>query len=186
LTGTPIASSISEPILQQDREHWRNTIRPMIGDWLNEETPVREVTTFATKVFRDHDLRRFRGDPQFVQDRAARAAFAKLRSAIGGVYAWRFEQAATETEKDRMARAADFAFRQAFALCPDSSDAVLRYAKLLEARGQLADAILIAETAVSLDPDNEEFRALTASLREQGRATPLLPKDQRILQDPPR
>jgi beta-lactamase regulating signal transducer with metallopeptidase domain len=177
---------LSESVLQQDREYWRNLIRPMIGDWLNEKTPVREVTTFATRIFRDHDLRQFRGDPQFVQDRAVRAAFAKLRSAIGGVYAWRSEHAVTDTEKDRMARAADFAFRQAFALCPDSSDAVLRYAKLLEARGQLSDAILIAETAVSLDPDNEEFRALTASLREQGRSTPQLPKDRRILQDPPR
>lgn len=157
---------LSEQILQQDLEYWRNTIRSMIGDWLNEDTPVRQVTTFATKVFRDHDLRQFRGDPQFVQDRAARQAFAKLRSAIGGVYAWRSEQAATDAEKDRMARAADFAFRQAFALRPDSSDVVLRYAKLLEARGQLADAILIAETALTLDPDNEEFRALTAALRE--------------------
>jgi hypothetical protein len=177
---------LSEQILQQDREYWQNTIRPMIGDWLSEKSPVREVITFATKVFRDHDLRRFHGDPQFVQDRAARQAFAKLRSAIGGVYAWRFEQASTDAERDRMGRAADFAFRQAFALSPDSPDAVLRYAKLLVARDQIPDAILIAETALTLGPDNEEFRALTASLREQGRATPLLPKDRRILQAPPR
>ena len=73
--------------------------------------------------------------------------FSKLRISIAGIYVWRMKHAAGELEKARMAREADFAFRQALALCPYSPEAVYRYANFLAGQRRNADAILVAETA---------------------------------------
>jgi uncharacterized membrane protein len=73
--------------------------------------------------------------------------FSKLRVAIAGLYAWRTEHAATAAEKERMARAADFAFRQALALCPYSPEAAKRYAEFLQSRNRAADAALVTRLA---------------------------------------
>ena len=43
--------------------------------------------------------------------------------------------------------AADFAFRQAWVLCPYSPEAVFRYVNLLMSEGRTDDAVLVAETA---------------------------------------
>jgi len=85
--------------------------------------------------------------------------FSKLRSTIAGVYAWRVGalKAVPTTgeyvappcaEHQRMSKAADLAFRQAFALCPSSPEAVLRYADFLVAQGRKQDAISVLETAL--------------------------------------
>jgi hypothetical protein len=74
--------------------------------------------------------------------------FSKLRSSIAGLYAWRVQHAADADEKKRMNDAADFAFRQSWALCPYSPETVFRYVNFLLSAGRTADAILIAETAV--------------------------------------
>ena len=73
--------------------------------------------------------------------------FSKLRSSLAGLYAWRMQHA---TEKERMAREADFAFRQAWVLCPDSAEAVFRYVALLMEQKRVADALLVAETAAQM------------------------------------
>ena len=50
-------------------------------------------------------------------------------------------------DKERMAGEADFAFRQAWALCPSSPEATSRYVDFLKSRDRAADAGLV--TAVS-------------------------------------
>src|SRR5437899_6807190 len=60
------------------------------------------------------------------------------------------EHSASESEKPRMAQESDYAFRQAWALCPYSPEAVFRYVNLLETQKRTSDALLIAETAVRL------------------------------------
>ncbi len=67
----------------------------MIGNWLNYDTSVTEVTAFAEKVYLKHDLSGFDGDPDFIADTRAQKAFSKLRSSIGGVYNWRITNAKT-------------------------------------------------------------------------------------------
>ena len=76
--------------------------------------------------------------------------FSKLRSSLAGLYAWRMQHATGAAEKDRMAREADFAFRQAWALCPDSAEAVFRYVALLMGQKRGADALLVVETAAEM------------------------------------
>jgi hypothetical protein len=56
-------------------------------------------------------------------------------------------QAATADEKERMAREADFAFRQALALCPYLPEAVKGYVDFLKSRNRDSDAVLVGEMA---------------------------------------
>jgi beta-lactamase regulating signal transducer with metallopeptidase domain len=126
-------SEISDATVQQDRDFWQPRVSQMIGDWLADATPVAEVTAFGEKVFLRHDLTGFNGDPRFVQNDYSAKMFSKFRASIADLYAWRAAHAADAAEKGRMARAADFAFRQAVALYPygpnGSAEAYLSYLK---------------------------------------------------------
>jgi beta-lactamase regulating signal transducer with metallopeptidase domain len=151
---------LSEELVRRDHEYWSSYLRPMLGDWLNYDTPVAEVAAFVEKVYLKHDLGGFKGDPQFVEDTWAQKGFSKLRSSIGGVYNWRITDAKTPAGKLQMTKEADFAYRQAYALCPVSPEAVFRYATLLLSVNRVDDARLLAETTLKLDPTNAQVEAL--------------------------
>jgi hypothetical protein len=141
---------MSDEIIQRDREYWTTCVTPLIGGWLKPDTTVKEVAAFAEKIQGQKDLRGFAGDPQFVQSECWCQSYSKLRSSIGGLYAWRAQHAADAAEKKRMNDAADFAFRQAWALCPYSQETVYRYVNLLMSEGRIANALLVAETAAKM------------------------------------
>jgi len=122
-------------------------IQPMIGGWLNDNTSVQGITDFAKKVFLQHDFKGFTGDPQFVQNDYACRIFSKERGSVAGLYVWRMNQAATADEKERMAREADFAFRQALALCPYNPQTDNSYASFLHGQHRDSDARLVNEMA---------------------------------------
>jgi hypothetical protein len=141
---------LSDEIVQHDHDYWTKTVTPMIGDWLNTDTTVEKVAAFAEKVFARHDFSGFGGDPRFVQNAYSHKMFSKERSSIAGLYVWRAKHATDAAEKKRMNDAADFAFRQAWALCPYSPEAVIRYANLLMSESRFSDALLVAETAAKM------------------------------------
>ncbi len=153
-------SELSDAVVQKDREYWSQFLEPMIGDWLKFETPVHQITAFATRNY----ARQPEPD-QYVRGDAAQKWASKLRSSIAGVYVWRAEQTARESEKARMRQEADFAFRQAFALCPYSPEVVFRYANLLVSQNRHPEALLLAETAVKLQP-TDQYRNLISELRK--------------------
>jgi tetratricopeptide (TPR) repeat protein len=163
-------SGLSDEIVSQDHDYWRSLVQPMIGDWLNDDTPVEQVAAFAKKTFGKQDFTGFTGDPRFIQNAHSHRMFSKLRSSIAGLYAWRLKQAADASEKERMAREADFAFRQAWALCPDSPEAIFRYINFLLAQNRIADALVVAETAAQMPAnqgkDGGQIRALAEQLKE--------------------
>ncbi len=165
-------SELSDDVVRADHDYWTKYVEPMMGDWLTDATPVQQIAAFAEKVYVQHDLSGFRGDPQFVQSNDAHKMFSKLRSSIGGIYMWRMEHAASEPEKARMAHEADFAFRQAWALCPYSTEAVFRYVKFLVNQSRRADALLIAQTAMKFpspligDGEVAQFRNLAEQLEK--------------------
>jgi hypothetical protein len=64
-----------------------------------------------------------------------------------------------------MLREADFAYKQAFALCPYSPEAVFRFINLLLHTRRNADALLVAETCLRLDPYNGQAKAAVDSIR---------------------
>ena len=159
-------TSLSDEIVRNDSDYWTQYVTPMIGDWLNNDTTVKEVAAFAEKIYLKNDLSGFKGDPQFIQNSNAQKMFSKLRSSIGGLYAWRAQHAADADEKERMNDAADFAFRQAWA-----PETVFRYVNLLLGEGRTADAILVAETAAKMpqikEQDEErQFNSLLKQLKQ--------------------
>ena len=74
-------------------------------------------------------------------------------------------------EKKRMNEEADFAFRQSFALCPYSPEAVFRYVNLLVSEQRLSDALLVAETAAKMPAmkgrDGNQIRDLVKQMKQQ-------------------
>jgi hypothetical protein len=161
---------LSDEIVEQDHDYWRGLVRPMIGDWLTDDTPVEQVAAFAQKTFGKQDFSGFTGDPRFIQNAYSHRMFSKLRSSLAGLYAWRLKQATDASEKERLAREADFAFRQAWALCPYSPEAVFRYVNFLLAQDRGADALLVAETAAQMPSmqgkDGEQLRNLIGQLQK--------------------
>src|SRR5260221_12428457 len=71
-------------------------------------------------------------------------------------------------QHQRMIKEADFAFRQAFAFCPYSPEAVFRYVNLLVSPEvqRLDDALLIAKTCQKLDPFNSGVVDLVNRLQD--------------------
>jgi hypothetical protein len=161
---------LSGEIVGQDHDYWRSLVRPMIGDWLNDDTPVEQVAAFAKRTFGKQDFSGFTGDPRFIQNAYSHRMFSKLRSSIAGLYAWRLKQTADASEKERMVREADFAFRQAWALCPDSPEAAFRYVNLLMEQNRIADALVVAETAAQMPAnqgkDGGQIRTLAEQLKK--------------------
>ncbi len=158
-------SELSDEVVQRDHEYWARYVQSMIGDWLSDDTPLAEVAGFVEKVHARHDLSEFQGDARFVQNDLPQRLFSKLRSSIGGVYSWRVASAKTPAERDRMLKEADFAFRQAWALCPRSPEAVFRYINALVAQRRFEDAILMAETALKIEPENVQLKDLGTELK---------------------
>jgi hypothetical protein len=105
----------------------------------------------------------FTGDPRFVAKDYPPKMYSKLRSSMGGVYVWRARQAKL-LEKARMLEAADFAFRQAFALCPMSPEAVFRYVNLLVEEKRHDEALHLAGTAAKIDLANGQLDNLVREI----------------------
>jgi len=126
---------IGDDIVKRDHEFWSRYSDRLVGNWITYDTPVKEICDFVTRVYEHHDYTGFKGDRKFVRDDQAQKSFSKLRSSIGGVYSWRLSRARTPADQQRMLKEADFAFRQAFAFCPYSPEAVFRYTTLLASYG---------------------------------------------------
>jgi hypothetical protein len=160
-------SQLPDEAVSRDHDYWAQAVKPLIGDWLTEEATIQQIAEFAQSVWLRRDFNDFKGDPGFIRDDYSHTWVSKMRSAIGGIYAWRLSQATSAAEKERMAREADFAFRQALAMCPYSSEVVFRYGQFLISRGRILDAILVAETAEQMPLLRESSRVQFHNLAEQ-------------------
>ena len=70
----------------------------------------------------------------------------------------------TAASQEALLRETDFAFKQSFAFCPYSPEAVFRYINFLLQFGRLEDALLIAQTCQKLDPYNDQVNGLVKQL----------------------
>ncbi|HYG33191.1 MAG TPA: hypothetical protein VEC99_00315, partial [Clostridia bacterium] len=160
---------LTEEIVRKDHEFWANYSDRLIGNWITYDTKVQDIVKWVEKVYLRRNFSTFRGDRKFIRDDQAQKAFSKLRSAIGGVYAWRANNSPKSTsERQRMIKEADFAFRQAFAFCPYSPEVISRYINLLLSPDvqRLEDALLITKTCLKLDPFNAGILDLVNRLEE--------------------
>ena len=158
---------LAAEIVRKDRDHWMWFIDRAVGQWLTPETPLKDVCEFAAKVFGARESGDYQADDRFVRNGSASKTYSKLRSSIAQVYVWHWKNSKSPDDKKRMAKEADFAFRQAFALCPYSPEVVSRYVNLLKEQGRKTDALLVAQTAEPLDPRNRQFSKLIQQLEEE-------------------
>jgi len=167
--------SLSEDVMSRDHQFWKQFSKRLIGDWIDYDTSVKQICDWVEKTYLRFDLNGFTGDRKFLHDDDAQKSFSKLRSSIGGIYAWRLTQGGAEygpknnAERERVLREAEFTFRQAFAYCPYSPEAVFRYCQLLLQLRRFDDAQLIAETCLKLDPYNGQVRGLVENISQYKR-----------------
>ncbi len=171
-------SEITDDMVRRDHEFWMQYSKRLVGDWLTYDTSIADITKFVEKVYLRRDFSGFTGDRKFIRDDQAQKAFSKLRSSIGGIYAYRLGTAKPGTpEYQRMLKEADFTFRQSFAFCPYSPEAVFRYVNLLLSQSRFDDAYLIGQTCLKLDPFNGQMLDLVAKLenykKERSAAPPM-------------
>lgn len=94
-------------------------------------------------------------DPRFNRDDVAEETFSKLRSAIGGLYAFR-----------HMASEAEYAYKQAIALCPDGPDGNFHLAQLYVESGRFDDAVAVFEEYQRHDRYNLRIRGAIRVVQE--------------------
>jgi len=178
---------MTQEMVDRDHEFWAEYSNRLIGNWLTYDTPVSNICAFAEQVYYRKRLPKdFKGDPAFIRDNDGQKAFSKLRSSIAGVYNWRIgdcqnklatlqmqpstpEQQAEfrrlQAQQQRMLKEAEFSFKQAYAFCPYSPEALFRWANLMITTGRTDDALLIATTSKKLDPFNQTIEKLIFDLK---------------------
>ncbi len=164
---------ITPQVVEKDHAFWSRYSARLTGNWITYNTSVQDLCAFVERIYLQHDSREFTGDPAFLRDDDAQKSFAKLRSSIGGVYQWRVDHAAAAPERQRMFQEAEFAFKQSFAFCPYNGETLFHYVQLLLRVNRVADAILLAETALKLDPYNAQTAGLLRNLRDSSKAAPM-------------
>ena len=164
---------LAQEVFDLDHKFWTDFTPRLCGNWITYDTSVKEICDFAERTYIRNNYRGYTGDHAFVRDNDAQKAFSKLRSSQAGMYAWRlgpqcppeYRQKSKATQ-DALVRETDFAFKQAFAFCPYSPEAVYRYVNFLLQLGRFEDAILIAETCKKLDPYNDAIANLINQLND--------------------
>jgi hypothetical protein len=149
--------SLGAELVQKDFEFWNRQTMDATGNPWNETNSLRDLCAFCEQIYLHKDYSNFKGDAAFVKNQEAQKTFSKLRCSIAGLYAWHFEHDKNGDDKERMKKAADLAFRQAFALAPYAPEVVYHYTQFLTSVKRLDDALLIAETAARVDPDNSDI-----------------------------
>jgi len=182
---------LSQDIVDKDHQFWSDYSERLIGNWITYDTPISNICAFAERVYVNKNYEGFKGDRRFVRDDDGQKAFSKLRSSIAGVYAWRVanqtagramqiearlaaqpQAQLTPEEKhlmevhNRMFREAEFSFKQAYAFCPYSPEALYRYVQLLAGARRFDDAMLLAKTSHDLDPENASLAHLAEELQK--------------------
>jgi tetratricopeptide (TPR) repeat protein len=143
---------LNQEIVDRDHKFWDAYSERLVGNWITYDTPVTNICAFAEKLYLRRDFRGFKGDPKFIRDDDAQKNFSKLRGAQGGLYLWRWQHPKSIEDQKRMMKEAIFAFKQAFAYCPYSPEAVGRLCLLLVADGHHDDAAAVAKVCLKLDP----------------------------------
>lgn len=178
---------LTQEMVDRDHEFWTEYSTRLVGNWITYDTTVSNICAFAERVYYRRDYWNDPNvDPRFARDNDGQKAFSKLRSSIAGVYNWRIgdcqnkmaalqvqpatpEQQAEfrrlQAQQQRMFKEAEFAFKQAYAFCPYSPEALFRWANLLITTGRTDDALLIATTSQKLDPFNGQIENLIFELK---------------------
>lgn len=160
-------TEISQDMVDKSQRFWSKYSERLIGDWLKPETSIQDVCAFALDFLSFKDVKNYPVDPKFFRDSQAQKSFSKLRASQARLYAWRFVNAQSEEEKERMYQAAKFAFLQAFAYYPASPEIIRQLPFLLLQGGETEDAVRVAKTVTIIDPKNANFQYVLREIQSQ-------------------
>jgi len=163
---------LTQDVMDRDHKFWSDYSSRLCGNWITYDTTVQQIADFVDRTYIRNNYTGFTGDRRFVRDEDGQKAFSKLRSSQAGMYAWRcgpqcppeFREK-TAADQAALIRETDFAFKQAFAFCPYSPEAVFRYINFLLPQGRFDDSILVAETCQKLDPYNDQLADTISKLK---------------------
>ncbi|MBI1841667.1 MAG: DUF2723 domain-containing protein, partial [Verrucomicrobia bacterium] len=170
LNRAPIGE-LTQDIVDRDHDFWSQFSTRLIGNWITYDTSIADICAFAERVYLQKDFRGYNGDRAFVRDNDGQKAFSKLRSSIGGLYAWRVQTTRNPLEQQRVLKEAEFSLKQSFAFCPYSPEAVFRYINILVSLSRFDDAILLSQTALKFDPANGQLKGLIDELERIKRSS---------------
>ena len=149
--------ALSAAVMDTDHAIWSKQFTMLLGDWLKTGTSLSHVCLNVETVYREKDLSSFTGDREFLTNDFAAKAFSKLRVSIAGLYQWRLMKGTGADDASRLRLEADYAFQQAYVMCPTSPEVVFRYVNFLTAQGRINDAILLVHTTLTLTPADDHF-----------------------------
>ena len=177
---------LSDDVFKIDHEFWSKYSTRLCGNFITYDTSVQQIADFVERTYIHNNYKGYTGDRACVRDDDAQMAFSKLRSSQAGMYYWRMSpqcppeyRQKTPADQAALVRETEFAFKQSFAFCPYSPEAVYRYVNFLlqmagaeEASGHpdqaarhFDDAILVGETCKKLDPFNGQITDLINNVK---------------------
>jgi tetratricopeptide (TPR) repeat protein len=169
---------LTQEIFDRDHKFWSDYSTRLCGNWINYDTSISNICDFVQRTYIQNNYTGFSGERSFVRDEDAQKAFSKLRSSQAGMYAWRCSPSCppeyreqTAALQEALRRETDFAFKQSFAFCPYSPEAVFRYVQFLMQYNRIDDAILVAKTCLKLDPYNGSVADLIENLERYKTST---------------
>ncbi|HEX3628512.1 MAG TPA: DUF2723 domain-containing protein, partial [Verrucomicrobiae bacterium] len=164
---------LTQDIFDRDHKFWSDYSQRLCGDFITYDTTVQQIADFVQRTYIENNFKGFIGDRRFVRDEDGQKAFSKLRSSQAGMYAWRCSSSCPPEYREQtpalehaLERETDFAFKQAFAFCPYSPEAVFRYVQFLMQYNRLDDALIVAKTCLKLDPYNGSVSDLIDNLEK--------------------
>jgi hypothetical protein len=158
---------LTSDVVEKDFMFWNAKLLQMVGGWLRKGTPIGEVCEFAEQVHLRKNLVGFAGDPRFVTNDPTREMFCKLRLSIAELYKWRATHFSDPARRDYIDQAADFAFRQAFALNPCSAACAFQCVQHYLENNRLTEALLVARSAGKLAPENGQLQWLAQMIKHR-------------------
>jgi hypothetical protein len=159
-------NALTSEMLDADHAFWSAQCQVMLGGSPKPDTSLSIVCQFVEAVYGRKDWSGFSGDHAYVTNESAMMAFGSLRGSIAGLYQWRLTHKTEADDVTRLRAEADYAFRQAFALCPTNLAVTFRYLSFLQEEGRPNDAIALISTALKLAPDNLPLKASLAQMRK--------------------
>ena len=160
-----LVSELSPEQIKSDRRYWTGICDKLVGHIALETNSVENFCETVTTVYSKDHRAEFKGDRDYLDDADARQAFSKLRCAIAGVFFWHIKEASSAANRKVMEDEAEFAFRQAWLLCPTFTEASFRYMNLLLTQNRREDAIALINSAQKLDPDNAQISDVVRRLK---------------------
>jgi len=147
--------TLPDDMILRDREYWKGIAQRFIGWAADDGASLEEVCRVAEELHGKAPRKNFKGDREYLRSPMSANTWGRLRSTGGAVYALHEKNAGSASERRRMGREAQLAFKQAYTLSPKNPETVWRYTMYLLNTPEPQQARTLVQSALKLDPENK-------------------------------